>query len=139
MCSTISLPASPEKKVLKRKPSTKGRSKHTRKWSTKKKQLLRRIQRLIDFLGGCCCRCGTKQLETDEDGTNWHTQFQFHHPNGRDWIARKVSWVARISRYWRDAEAGNLELVCWRCHNQITSGLSPKRNPAPKPSIERPF
>jgi hypothetical protein len=55
-------------------------------------------------LGGVCKKCGTAEA------------LEFHHPDGRDWAARKKNLAQRMRLYWRDFRAGRLELLCSGCN-----------------------
>lgn len=61
-------------------------------------------ERLTAVMGGACRKCGaTEPLE-------------FHHPRGRDWVARKKNQLSRMRLYLRDFLLGNLELLCSGCN-----------------------
>lgn len=81
---------------------------------------------LEEWLGGVCCRCGLGPV----DGAVLH----LHHPVRKDWRSRDLSWSSRLARYWRDALAGNLELVCTTCHSDIHNGALPRRAPNQPPT-----
>jgi hypothetical protein len=68
----------------------------------------RRRAALITRLGGKCIGCGATQ------------NLQFHHPNGRPWIPRRLARHNRIPICERDAAAGNLQLLCISCHSRRT-------------------
>ena len=82
--------------------------------------------RLEAMLGGACAFCGL----TREDGAN----LEFHHPAGRDWSPRLLSWKQRLYRYKKEIEQGLLVLACDQrgnnCHEQQRSGSA--RNEAAK-------
>lgn len=90
---------------------------------------------LEEWLGGRCCRCGLGRWEVGvgEDGEEVRVPtgaiLHLHHPIRKDWRSRDLSWSARLARYWRDALAGNLELVCTTCHSDIHTGALPRRSP----------
>lgn len=61
---------------------------------------------LLAFLGGKCAECGTR-------GTR-KNPLEVNHINGRDWNLQAVaSWV-RVARYWEEARAGLVNLLCKR-------------------------
>jgi hypothetical protein len=67
----------------------------------------RRRKQLIRLLGGCCTKCGSSR------------KLEFHHTGARTWVARKKSRWMRMVLYWRDYQAGIIELLCRRCHCRI--------------------
>jgi len=64
----------------------------------------RRRDALLKKMGGACQQCG--QVE----------KLEFHHPYGRDWIARSMNPYLRMNHYERDFAEGNLELLCKSCN-----------------------
>jgi hypothetical protein len=64
----------------------------------------RRRRALIQALGGCCELCGSSH------------KLQFHHTGPRTWVARRKSRWMRIILYWRDYQAGIIQLLCSQCH-----------------------
>lgn len=71
-------------------------------WARSKAWELR--DRLRVAMGAKCVKCGaTEELE-------------FHHPHGRNWVARKKNQLARMKLYWRDFMLGLLELLCSGCN-----------------------
>ncbi len=66
----------------------------------------RKRAELLRVLGERCARCGS--LERPE----------LHHPHGRNWTPRRHNRWTRINKYWRDFEAGNLELLCQQCNGR---------------------
>ena len=61
-------------------------------------------ERLVEVMGGKCVKCGATEL------------LEFHHPDGRDWVARKKNQAQRMRRYLQDFLLGNLELLCSACN-----------------------
>jgi hypothetical protein len=60
----------------------------------------RRKAELILAMGSVCWACGSSgPLHVD-------------HPNGRDYQPRKLSFSARVARYWREWTAGEIRLLC---------------------------
>jgi hypothetical protein len=64
-------------------------------------------ERLVEVMGGKCVKCGTTEL------------LEFHHPHGRDWVARKKNQAQRMRRYLQDFLLGNLELLCGGCNKSV--------------------
>lgn len=79
-------------------------------WARDKERIARNVRRrraqLIAFLGGCCAKCHARE------------KLEFDHPRGRSWQPRKLSRHNRIARYWADARAGNLRLLCRSCNGR---------------------
>lgn len=71
--------------------------------------LARRRLALEARLGACCAACGLSR----EEGVN----LEFHHPKGRGYSARKLSWAQRLSRYAREIDQGLVVLLCDRTGN----------------------
>lgn len=71
------------------------------------KNVARRRAKLIRELGGRCAECG---VEVD---------LEFHHKNGRIWVARKTSRWRRIKRYEEEAYLGLIELLCADCNKVV--------------------
>lgn len=63
---------------------------------------------LIVQLGGQC----EKQHESPCAG-----ELEFDHKNGRRYIVKKLSYSARLARYKKEADAGELRLLCEK-HNK---------------------
>ena len=61
-------------------------------------------KKLIRVMGGTCTKCGRKR------------GLEFDHINGRDWDPAKTSRWARLARYKREFEAGELRLLCRSCN-----------------------
>lgn len=56
---------------------------------------------------GCCARCRRKHP---------HERLVIDHPNGRLWIASRLSMSCRAARYWREYKAGvKLRALCRSC------------------------
>jgi hypothetical protein len=68
----------------------------------------RRRRQLVQLLGGCCRRCGSSR------------KLEFHHTGPRTWVARKKSRWMRIILYFRDHQAGIIQLVCRKCHRKMS-------------------
>jgi hypothetical protein len=60
----------------------------------------RQKKALIAYLGGRCQKCGST------------TALEFDHINGRTWQVTKVASHMRVRRYWQEARAGLLQLLC---------------------------
>ena len=86
------------------------------------KNVAKRRAKLIRELGGECVECGA-----DFD-------LEFHHVNGRTWIARKTSRWVRIKRYEEEACYGLIELLCADCNK-----VAGKPNLAKEVNDEEPF
>ena len=63
-----------------------------------------RRQALIRQLGGKCARCGAED------------NLEFDHPRGRPWNMGSKNQMSRMTQYQRDADAGNLQLLCKPCN-----------------------
>jgi 5-methylcytosine-specific restriction endonuclease McrA len=61
-------------------------------------------QQLIEFLGGQCEECGATH------------DLQVNHIYQRDWTPRKVTHYRRVLRYWKEALAGDVNLLCEACN-----------------------
>lgn len=61
---------------------------------------------LLNFFSNKCalCPCDNPDL------------LEFDHIHGRDYVANKLSSVARMARYKREAKAGELRLLCKDCN-----------------------
>jgi hypothetical protein len=82
--------------------SNRSKNRYRTEWAVAKAK--RQRAELIAILGGRCKDCGTtKRLE-------------FHHKYVRQWVAAKVSRWKRIALYWREYEAGEIELRCRHCN-----------------------
>lgn len=64
----------------------------------------RRKAELIEQLGSKCVKCGTTE------------DLEFDHKNGRDYDPQKLSYSARLARYKREADRGEIRLLCGRCN-----------------------
>lgn len=64
---------------------------------------------LIEKLGAVCKRCG--EANTDK--------LEFDHINGRDYEPCKLSSSSRMARYKREAERGELRLLCGDCNKAV--------------------
>lgn len=64
---------------------------------------------IVQQLGGACSWCGSRRkLEFDCIRPRGH----FHH---------RMEWSWRLSFYRRELAAGNLQLLCRRCHGEKTA------------------
>lgn len=61
-------------------------------------------ERLVALMGGQCKKCAATEL------------LEFHHPNGRNWVARKKNQLQRMRLYLQDFLLGKLELLCSGCN-----------------------
>lgn len=61
-------------------------------------------ERLREVMGGRCKECGGSE------------GLEFHHPRGRNWVARKKNQLTRMRLYLQDFLLGNLELLCSGCN-----------------------
>jgi len=79
-------------------------------WQKSKERTLRsykkRRDELIAFLGGACVDCGAT------------TDLAFDHLIERTWDTRKLNRWIRMAVYWREAQAGHLELRCRSCNSK---------------------
>lgn len=76
--------------------------KRQREWAIRKRQ------ELVQLLGGVCANCGsTEDLEID-------------HINGRDYKLEETSSDQRVTRYWREYNAGvPLRVLCADCNKKL--------------------
>jgi hypothetical protein len=77
------------------------------------------------LLGSCCGRCKTTLL------------LEFHHIHGRLYNASKLSQRQRYKRYYQEALAGMLKLLCSECHKrehrQCRTTLAETHGQKPRP------
>lgn len=90
----------------------------------RKDSIRRRRDLLLDFLGGVCVKCGSKE------------RLEIHHPFGRKWEPSKKGRATRIAIYWREAEAGLVQLLCSSCNKK--AGCPPVPGPSPDAATEFP-
>lgn len=66
----------------------------------------RRKAELIQAMGNCCWACGAL------------APLHIDHPFGRDYQPRKLSFSARVARYWREwTEGQRIRLLCESCND----------------------
>lgn len=71
--------------------------------------------KLIQELGAACYHCGsTENLTVD-------------HIAGKDYVANKLEWSARVSRYRREMKEGKLQVLCNTCN--VMKGNSDRCRP----------
>lgn len=75
----------------------------------------RRLDALIDHLGGKCVECGEVE----------RARLEIDHIHGRTWDVKAKSRWSRVARYWREAAEGLLQILCKSCN-------SSKGDPRPK-------
>lgn len=63
-------------------------------------------QQLIEFLGGRCEECGATH------------DLQVNHIYQRDWQPRKLTHYRRVLRYWKEALAGEVNVLCEECNGR---------------------
>lgn len=81
------------------------------RWHHSDHPYLRRLrQRLEHLAGGACAYCGAT--------ASAEVRLEFHHPLGRDWQPRKLSWSQRLHRYRKELLAGLVVLACEECNNK---------------------
>jgi len=71
----------------------------------------KRRNELIEKLGG---RCVGVLRNGKTCGTQW--RLEFDHLQPRTWEPRRLSRWARMARYWREADAGLIQLLCRSCN-----------------------
>lgn len=59
---------------------------------------------IIERLGGQCATCGTKK------------RLEIHHPDGRSYSLRELSYAQRVDRYLKEEKAGLLGVLCRNCN-----------------------
>ena len=90
---------------MAKKHAPGSRARYMAGWADEKRE------ELIKTLGGKCAKCGTR------------SHLEFDHPNGRDWEPSKHSRWQRIINYRREAELGQIRLLCLSCN--ANSGKGP--------------
>lgn len=85
-------------------PPTPRSRNHSHEWKQTKARYRKRREALIAKLGGRCTACGSRE------------DLHFDHPNGRTWNVRAVNQMIRLRRYEREAERGELQLLCSSCN-----------------------
>ena len=78
---------------------------HAKQWATTR-WAARQRDRLIEQLGGRCRKC------------NGARKLTFDHINPIGWDPSVKSWHMRMREYVRAHEAGNLQILCVRCHGK---------------------
>ena len=76
---------------------------------------------LVHYLGGQCAACGATH------------DLQINHIYVRTWTPRRITHYRRTLRYWREAKAGLVNLLCSDCN----SVYKPLPLPLPDPSSLR--
>jgi hypothetical protein len=77
-------------------------------WKYDQKELSKLSQALNEAMGNVCAwACSDDPCEGS---------LERHHPNGRDYKPRQLSWRQRLKRYWQDYREGNLMLLCEKHH-----------------------
>lgn len=61
---------------------------------------------LLQKLGAWCVDCGEDEVD----------KLQFDHINGRNYLPHKLSYRQRMTNYRREAERGELAVVCADCN-----------------------
>jgi hypothetical protein len=75
-------------------------------YQVRKKRTSERRKALIEKLGGKCALCEATE------------ELCFDHPQRKTWQPRTVNQGQRQRMYERDAEDGNLRVLCWDCNSK---------------------
>lgn len=104
-------------------------------WRKYHKAMCQRIAAALDARMGGCCAWHDMQ---DEHG-ECEGPLERHHPNGRDYKPRKLSWRQRLRRYEQDFAEGNLILLCERHHKIADAIRADYIRTGPHTSVDIPF
>ena len=83
--------------------------KRQREWGKKK------LAKLIKDLGGKCQLCNSTE------------RLQIDHPKGREYDPSQMSLDQRVRRYLRDADNGQVRILCIYCNNTYRPSLTKKQ------------